>query len=140
MILLYTLLVVLVGLVHFLVARRAKALEKKFSRVSLATAKLATLGPRAGNSRADLCVSARQQFELGRLVVQRDRLERKYFRWQHAGERLSRLVARLRQWKGKKLPYTMGVLDVSTALYFVDRYGLGHVDLSAIVQALSTLF
>ena len=138
MILLYTFVLLLLGALHLLVSRRAKSLEKKFSRLSLAASKLANT-PRPGNSRHDACAAAKQQYELGRLILRRDRLEGKYYRWQHLGDRLARLVNGLRQWKGKKLPYTMGVIDVSTLLYLADRFGLAFIDLSQLTAQFSAL-
>jgi hypothetical protein len=139
MIALYTLIVVLLGVVSFLVAWRAKALEKKFSRVSLAAAKLSTLPLKSGTGRGDVCQSAKQQFELGRLVHLRDRLEGKYFRWQKLAEKVTRMVKSVRQWKGRKLPYTFGVIDVSALLYLVDRLGLAFIDLSQLAEMASSL-
>ncbi len=138
MILLYTALLFTLGLVNYLVARRVKSLEKKFSRVSLATTKLANLPVyRQGNSgRAEACLVAKHQYELGRLVNQRDRVETKYYRWQRFAERFTRLVKSARQWKGRKLPYTFGVVDVSMVLYGIDRLGLGQVDLSQLIALL----
>jgi hypothetical protein len=134
MILLYTSVLLLLGLLHYLVARRAKSLEKKFSTVSLAAAKLAGQ-PRPGNGgRGDACTFAKHQFELAKLAFQRDKLESKYCSWQHCGDKLGSAVKAVRQWKGRKLPYTFGVVDVSMLLYAFDRLGLGYIDLSHLVE------
>jgi hypothetical protein len=136
MIVLYTTFLLVLGVVHLLMLRRAKSLEKKFSRVSLATTRLANQPLlRHGNSgRAELCLAAKQQFDLGRLVHQRDRIETKYYHWQRVADRFGRFVKAARQWKGSKLPYTFGVVDVSMVLYAVDRFGLGQIDLSHLVE------
>lgn len=137
MILLYTSVLLLLGILHFLVARRAKSLEKKFSAVSLAAAKLAGQ-PRPGNGgRGDACSFAKHQFELAKLAFQRDKLESKYCHWQHCGEKLGNAVKAVRHWKGRKLPYTFGVVDVSMLLYAVDRLGLAYIDLSQLVETVS---
>jgi hypothetical protein len=138
MILLYSAILLILGVVNFLIARRVKSLEKKFSRVSLATSKLANQPLRPGGSRADMCASAKQQFDLGKLVHQRDRLEAKYYGWQKVSDRMTRWVKGARAWKGRKLPYTFGVIDVSMLLYAVDRFGLGQVDLSHLLQMIQS--
>ena len=40
---------------------------------------------------------------------------------------LIKAVTALRQWKGRKLPYTLGALDVWLAMYLIDRYGIGQL-------------
>lgn len=128
MIFLYTLLVVLLGTAHFLVKRRVAALEKKYARAAKeADTLLRQSNVRDGNSnRLDPCQAAKRQFLLGQAAQKRDRVEAKYSAWQHASERTGKLVARLKNWKGKKLPYTLGVLDVAGALALVDYLGFGQ--------------
>lgn len=141
MIALYTLALAFLRLVAALVQRRAKRLERKYTRVSLATAKLAGQPlPRQGNhGRADPYLSARQQYELGRLVCQRDRLEAKHFAWQLRHERVARLANSLRHWKGRRLPYVAGIIDVALALFLIEQAGQGTVDLSQLFQTASEL-
>jgi hypothetical protein len=130
MIALYTLVLAALRMVAFVVRRRAKALERTFSQPL----------PRQGNhGRADPYLAARQQFELGRLVCQRDRLEAKHFAWQLRQERVARLVSAVRDWKGRKLPYVAGVLDVALILFLVEQAGMGTVDLSQLFQTASEL-
>src|SRR5205085_2867947 len=120
MIVLYTVMLLALGVVNFLVARRVKSLEKKFTRVSLAASKLANLPPRAGNgARADVCTAAKQQLGRGRRGHQRARLEAGYYRWKRLGDRLMRWPGAARHWKGCKLPYTLGVVDVSMVMYLI---------------------
>ena len=66
-----------------------------------------------GNSnKFDPCQNAKRSFLLGQLVARRDRVEAKHFAWQRWAERFNRWLTAVRGWKGVKLPYTMGALDV----------------------------
>ena len=129
MIFLYTLLLLLLGAIKWLVGRRAAVLERKYSRASAAVARLATeLTWRPGNSgRPDLCANARRTYELGAFVQKCDRLERKWFSWRGWADKLIRTLNAVRAWKGKKLPYTLGVLDVWLALATIDHMGFADV-------------
>jgi hypothetical protein len=80
-----------------------------------------------GNSnRQDLVLTAKRYYALGQVAQKRDRVEARYVAWQRLSEKLERLVARVRAWKGRKLPYTCGVLDVATALWLADYFGAGQ--------------
>jgi hypothetical protein len=143
MIFLYTILVVLFGAAHFLLKRRAAALEKKYTRVAKeADTLLRQTSLREGNSsRADPYQAAKRQYQLGRLAQKRDRVEARYNSWQGAAERTGKLVAGLKNWKGKKLPYTFGVLDVAAALALVDYLGFGqYANIRYLIQVLTPLF
>lgn len=127
MILFYTLVLLLLGVAHWLIQRRAAALGRAYA--VLAEKVLKTLhGPRKpGNATYDACAIAKQQFELGGLVSRRDRAEAKHYAWQTWADRFGKAVSALRHWKGRKLPYTFGVLDVWIVLYLIDHYGFGAV-------------
>src|SRR5262249_43205939 len=109
MILLYTFLLMFLGTIAFLIRRRAVSLEKKFTRTAAEVDQLsfATLPFRKGNSNSklDTAETAKQQYLLGQLVEKRDWLEAKTHAWQDRAERFGRMVAALRDWKGRKLPY-----------------------------------
>ncbi len=159
MILLYTSLLLFLVAAKFLIDRRVGRLERKYSQTAKATDGLlvepaAKAEPltiagipvqvakrtqlrEALPTKADLAESAKRQLQLGLLVQKRDRLEAKHDAWTARSERLGRWVARVRSWKGRKLPYTMGVLDVSSAMVVVDRFGLGHY---VSVERLTELF
>src|SRR5262249_43354871 len=80
-----------------------------------------------GNSnRLELCLSAKRQYELGLLVQRRDRLEGKHQGWKALADRLGRWKAAVQDWKGKKLPYTLGVVDVTLVMLLIDRLGLAE--------------
>lgn len=66
----------------------------------------------SNNNRTDPCQSAKRQFLIGLLVQKRDRLDEKHAAWEAFAERLGTIVTTLRNWKGKKLPYPLGVVDV----------------------------
>ena len=128
MIFLYTLILLALGLVRWLIVRRAAALARKYSKLATMTLKfVAQPLYKPGNSnQADSFAMAKRQYELGRLVTQRDRVEAKHFRWETWAERLTKAVSAVRTWKGKKLPYTLGVLDVWLVLYAIDYFGVAE--------------
>ncbi len=140
MIVLYTTLLFVLSVVRYLLRCRVRVLEKAYSRVSLKTAELANQPhPRQGNNNRPSCDIAKTTYELGKLVSQRDRLEAKHFRWQTISEKFGRFVDSLRHWKGKKLPYTFGVLDVSLLWIAIDSLGYSdQINLDALLQLLST--
>lgn len=131
MIFLYTVVLTLLGLLKVVVARRAAMLERKYTRLAGEVAKRAheaALKPGNGSQRDDVWAqTAKRQFELGVLVSKRDRLEAKHFAWQSWADKLGRLVNRVRHWKGQKLPYTMGAVDVWLVLWLIDYMGVGQV-------------
>ena len=47
--------------------------------------------------------------------------------WRDRADKLGRFVTALRTWKGQKLPYTLGAIDVWLVLYIIDRFGVGDV-------------
>jgi hypothetical protein len=126
MLFLYALLLLLLGAVKFLVGRRAAALEKKYVKAAGAAEKLLReASHRPGNSSYDPYQGARRQFALGQLVEKRDHLEARHHSWQGLYEKLDRLYWKLQNWKGKKLPYTFGILDVVMLLTLLDFLGAG---------------
>lgn len=129
MLLIYSLVLMVLGLARWLWAKHASALEKKYSRFStqlMEAAREPSKRPGNGNlAEASLAV-AKRQFELGRLVQKRDRLEARYHKWQSVADRLGRWMSALLSWKGKKLPYTLGALDVWLALSLVDMFGMSQ--------------
>jgi hypothetical protein len=142
MVLIYTLLLVALGTAHFLVKRRTAALEKKFVRVARqADAVLRLTATRPGNcSRHDAYEAAKRQYLLALLATKRDRIEARYTKWQARSERLAKVRARIRAWKGRKVPYTMGALDVVGALALIDYLGAGrYVNARGLVDAIATL-
>jgi hypothetical protein len=143
MIFLYTALLILVGVAHFLIKRRVASLEKKYSGVvKEADDLLRQTNYRDGNSnRPDPYQSAKRQYKLAMLADKRDRMEASYSTWHRRSERLGKLRHRLRAWKGRKLPYTFGVLDVASALALIDYLGAGHyVNARHLVETVATLF
>ena len=141
MIFLYTALLIVLFVARFLVRRRAASLEKKLTRAAVEAEQLARLTPhREGNSaRYDTYQVAKRQYLLGILVQKRDRLEAKHDAWLAVAERFGYMTQRLRRWKGKKLPYTFGILDVSFVLYLIDYLGVGeHVSARHLVDLVST--
>jgi hypothetical protein len=143
MIFLYTALLLLVGVVHFLIKRRVASLEKKYSRVVKEADDLIRQGNyREGNSnRHDPYQSAKRQYRLAMLAEKRDRMEGRYSRWHRRAERVSKLRQHLRAWKGRKLPYTFGALDVACAMGLIDYLGAGqYLNARHLVETLTSLF
>ena len=129
MIVLYTVMLFLLRVAKFLVGRRAARLEKRFMQAATAADRFVRdpVRLREGNSgKPDPYESARRQYLLGMLVQKRDQLEARYGVWQVRADRLGRAVRALQNFKGRKLPYTFGVLDVSAALWLIDYLGAGE--------------
>lgn len=127
MILLYTSLLVSLAVVKFLLDRRAARLEQRYVRAALEADRL--LGQssfKPGNSKLDAAQTAKRQYLLGQLVQKRDRLEARHELWLARAEKFGRLLAAVRDWKGKKLPYTFGLVDMSCLLGLIDYLGAGH--------------
>jgi hypothetical protein len=122
MIVLYTLLLLLLGLARFLIGRRTASLERKYVKAATAAADLLNqpLSKSSYSGKPDPYLTAKRQYQLGILAQRRDALEAKHDAWQHFHERVSRIVAAVRGWRGKKLPYTFGVLDVFLLLTLLD--------------------
>ncbi len=142
MILVYVLLLLLLVVARYVIVRRVAALEKKYVRTARATDELFKTQPvRPGNaSRPDAYASARQSYLLGQAVEQRDRAETRYVAAQKTAARFGGLVAALRAWKGRKLPYLVGALDVLLALGALDYLGYHEkVNAHAVVEFISSL-
>jgi hypothetical protein len=142
MIFLYTSLLLLLGTVKLLIGRRVAALERKYVRVTKAADDFLRqpLLKEGNSNRSDPYQVAKRQYLLGLLVQKRDRLEAKHDGWQTLAERFEKVVAAVRDWKGKKLPYTFGVLDVSLLLYAIDWLGVGeYLSARSVVQYVTAL-
>jgi len=144
MILFYTSLLVMLGLVRFVTNRRVASLEKRYARTAAEADKVlfGETVQKQGNSsqKLDTCETAKRQFLLGQLVQKRDALEGRHNAWAQRAEKVSGWIAGVRAWKGRKLPYTMGVLDVSTVMYLIDRYGLqDQADFQNLLRMLTAL-
>src|SRR5262249_17932509 len=128
MILFYTLALLLLGVAKLVVGGRAAALAKKYTRVSAAVDRLTRdhILEDGNSTRQDLARAAKRYFELGRQVQKKERLEAKHYAWQARADRLGGWINRLRNWKGKKLPYTLGALDVWLLFYLIDYFGVGE--------------
>jgi hypothetical protein len=127
MILLYTIVLLLLGVTHWLIQRRALAHGRAYGALAQKVLKLLHAPRKPGNGAHDACAVAKQQFELGRLVSQRDRAETKHYAWQAWADRFGKATNAVRHWKGQKLPYTFGVLDIWIVLYLIDHFGFGDI-------------
>jgi hypothetical protein len=143
MIFIYSAFVLLLGTVAALARRRAGALEAKYKRTAREAEQLLRQASlKDGNSnKNDPYQAAKRQYVLGQVAQKRDRVEARYVAWQQFSEKLDRLAGRVRGWKGLKLPYTLGVVDVATALWLVDYLGFGHyVSARVILELLRSRF
>jgi hypothetical protein len=125
MILFYALLLLLLGVARLILRRRVAALERKYMKVARATDQLfKTQASRPGNGgRPDPYAAARQAYLLGRAVERRESVEARYCAWQKLAERFGRFVTAVRGWRGRKLPYLIGVFDVLLVLGTFDYLG-----------------
>ncbi|HMF19386.1 MAG TPA: hypothetical protein VKE98_19420 [Gemmataceae bacterium] len=141
MIFLHTFLLLVLAAVKFFFQRRAAYLAWRYSRATLGVEKLLH-DPllREGNSnRVNQARAAQRQYLLGQLVQKKERLESKNYFWQNMSDKLARAVDKLRNWKGKKLPYTLGALDVWLLFYLLDQFGVAdYVSPRNLFQLLST--
>jgi hypothetical protein len=122
MMLFFNLLTLLFSTVHKVCARRAGRLERKFARLAKEVYALCH-GPlfKEGNAnRIDPYEAARRQYLLGALLQKKDRLEALHYKWAQRAEKVERLVARLRQWKGRLVPYVFGAIDTVGVACLVD--------------------
>ncbi|HEY8506427.1 MAG TPA: hypothetical protein VIL46_17730, partial [Gemmataceae bacterium] len=127
MLLLYTFAAGLLGLVHRAVLLRARRLEKRYGKVALEAEKLARdLQVKGGTGKPDPFANARRHYRLGQVVEARDRLERKYDRWETWAERLAHRRERLRRWNGKLIPYLFGAADAALVVLALHWTGLGE--------------
>lgn len=140
MILVYTGLILILAVAGWLMQRRVARLERKYSRLAKQAQQVALEPAYKAGTRLDPCQIAKRHFQLGLLVQKRDRVEGKVHRWQAVADRVHSATNRLKSWKGKKLPYTFGVVDVSCLLYAIDYAGVGrHVNLGQAWHWLLTL-
>jgi hypothetical protein len=142
MILAYALLILLLVVARFVIMRRVASLERKYVRVARSTDELLKAQPmRPGNaSKPDPYATARQAYLLGQAVERRERIEGRYCAWQKFAERFTNLVSAVRGWKGRKLPYVVGALDVLLVLGALDYLGYReHLSAQAVVEFFNSL-
>lgn len=142
MIVLYSLLLFLLGALKAMVGRRATGYERKYSlAVAAAQRHLNGQPSRQGNSsRSDAYQYAKHQYMLGALVQKRDQLEARHEVWQARYELLARLVAGLKNWRGRRAPYLFGVVDTALALVLIEVLGLSdRYNARALLDALASL-
>jgi hypothetical protein len=142
MILFYALLVLLLVVARFVIVRRVAALERKYVRVARATDELLKgQSQRPGNAnKPDPYAVARQAYLLGQAVEKRERIEARYCAAQRTSERFGAFVDAVRGFKGRKLPYLVGVLDVLLLLGTLDYLGYReHLNPQALVELFNSL-
>lgn len=132
MMILYTFSFWMTGIMKWFVDRKARGLEGRYMTSARAAEKLAhELNRRPGNSNTqDPYVAAKGYYELGKLVDLRDQLETRHVTWQGRADRVGGVRSRMKNWKGRYVPYLAGVVDL--ALVVGTLYLTGVVDLSSI--------
>jgi hypothetical protein len=106
---------------------RATHAERKYTRAALQAEQVAHLMQiKPGQASQDAFKVAKCQYELGKLVDERDELEQKYHGWQAKADRVQHLLKRLRNWKGQFLPYFAGVVDFTLVLVALHALGVPH--------------
>jgi hypothetical protein len=136
MIVLYVSLLIALAVTHLLVRRRVARLERQYTRVAAeADTLLKQTGHRGGNhNRPDPFVAAKQQLDLARLAIRRDRVEARYAAWQSFSERFGGLRKRLGGYQGKLLPYLVGAFDVAGVALTLNWVGVGLADIHTALQ------
>ncbi len=121
---LYAVFLAALGGLRWVLAGRAVRTEKKYTAAAIAAQKAAR-EVRPGNARSsDAMATARQQYELGRLVQARDELEARYHASQARAEAVGAYRDRMRAARGRLVPYLCGVVDVNLILVALHRFGL----------------
>ncbi len=139
MILLYTLGWLVLRFGSLITQRRARSLERKYVAAAQQADQLAKqLSYRNGNSNHnDLFTNARRQYELGRLVQIRDRLEAKFDTWSAFAEMFRSWRTRLLNWKGRLVPYSLGALDLAVIVGIV--LVAGGIDANHLRQSIDSV-
>lgn len=125
MIFLYTFLLILLGVLKFVVERRAAFLAWRHARLTRVVDGLLRepVFKEGNSSKPNACKAAQRQYLLGLMAQRKDRIEAKHFAWLNRADNLARFIDCLRHWKGKKLPYSLGALDVWLFLCLIDDLG-----------------
>jgi hypothetical protein len=141
MILLYTMLMLLMNAFKAMLSWRARMVERKYVKLAAAVAQLVREAEvKPGNGKLDPIAVAKRVFLLGELAQKRDRVEANYFGWQRWADCWAGWSRTLHAWQGKKLPYTLGAVDVWMLLGLVDYLGVGqYVSTQAVVDAITAL-
>src|SRR5262245_22068065 len=135
----YLFLLLMLLLARVFVNRRVARLEKKFERANRAARDLLAqpMYKQGNNNRLDPTMFAKQQYLLGQVVEQRDRVEVRYVAWQARAARVGKMLTRVRSWKGRTIPYVLGVVDHAAVLAFLTMFGL--IEFPSMTQALESL-
>ena len=142
MILLYGFVMATLVLAAWLTGRRARGIERRYVRVAREADQLAKqLSYRGGNCNLpDPFSMARRQYELGRLVQVRDRLEEKHDVWENRAESCRKLRRSWLQRRGRLVPYLLGMVDVSGLTALLAATGLTDAtQLRIVIDSVKTL-
>jgi len=134
MLLLYVILLIELYLVQRLLRWRVARLEKRYGRVATEADALVKASQTRGGTigRPDPLVGARQQYQLARLAMKRERVEARYASWLSFSERFAAFRGRLAGFKGKLVPYVVGAADVAGVVVALQKFG---VDVGQVLAA-----
>jgi hypothetical protein len=127
MMLVFNVLLLLLSGVQKVLAYRAGRLERKFARLAGEVNALCRepLFKEGNTNRLAPLQAAKRQYLLGALVQKKDRLEALHDTWALRADAVQRAAMRLRQWKGRLLPYAFGALDTVGVGCLVDYVTYG---------------
>jgi len=122
------------ALLHLLVRVRVARLERRFVRVAAeADALIKASRTRGGTNQTDPSAHAKQQYELARLALKRDRVEQRYTTWQARSERFAALRRRVVGYRGRLLPYVFGPVDVAGLMLLMHRLEFGVTEFRSMI-------
>lgn len=128
MIVLYSLLLFVLRVTGYVVKQRANVLARKYARVTRECLGLVRdpLYKEGNSGRTDPYQTAKRQYLLGVLAQKKERLEAKHYAWRERADKFAARIRALENWKGRKLPYVCGVLDVIVSVMLLDYYEVGE--------------
>ncbi|MBY0228695.1 MAG: hypothetical protein K2W96_05380 [Gemmataceae bacterium] len=131
----YLLVLVLLAVAQVLLRWRAAGLERRYLKLAAqADALVKQAATRGGNTnRPDPAEAALRQYELARVALKRDRVETSHAGWERAAGRLGGLRTGMASWKGRVLPYLMGVLDVAGLVVVLHWLGIGPEQVASLL-------
>lgn len=140
MVVFYYVVLFFLRICQLLTQARARSLEKAYSKIALRVKEMAgvpELNDRK-NNKVDLFQTAKMQYELGRLVEQKDRMEAKHFAWQQSAEKMKSRVDHIQKWHGRKVPYVMGMIDLAVLLTVLNALQYIRIDASVLIHMLES--
>ena len=89
--------------------------------------------------REDEYTRTKNQLELNKLVTKQEKLDKKFFFWDKRYDAAEKTRDMLRRWRGRKLPYMLGIADLVGLLTLLQYLGLIHIDTSMLKEQILLL-